>query len=87
VNAMAAGAPDGADEQSLASEMFDLYGAEATVVARDIARIAALAGQTPQARSWIPVLGLIQQRTNGTGASAIDPSQVQFKESRKCVSH
>ena len=56
------GTADGADEQSLARDMIDVHGAEAAVVARDNARIAALAGQRPQARSWIRVLGLIQQR-------------------------
>jgi hypothetical protein len=62
VNEMATGTADGAGEQSLARDMIDVHGAEAAVVARDNARTAALAGQTPQARSWIRVLGLIQQR-------------------------
>jgi hypothetical protein len=59
---MATGTANGADEQSLARDMIDVHGAEAAVVARDNARTAALAGQTPRARSWIRVLGLIQQR-------------------------
>lgn len=52
-----------ADEQSLARDMIDVHGAEAAFVARDNARAAALAGQKPQARSWIRVLGLIQRET------------------------
>ncbi|HXC29336.1 MAG TPA: hypothetical protein VNV38_15370 [Stellaceae bacterium] len=59
---MATGTADDTDEKSLARDMIDVHGAEAAVVARDNARTAALAGQTPQARSWIRVLGLIQQR-------------------------
>ena len=62
MNAMATGTADDTDEKSLARDMIDVHGAEAAVVARDNARTAALAGQTPQARSWIRVLGLIQQR-------------------------
>ena len=62
MNVRATGTADSADEQSLARDMIDVHGAEAAVVARDNARTAALAGQTPQARSWIRVLGLIQQR-------------------------
>jgi hypothetical protein len=59
---MATGIADGADGQSLACDMIDVHGAEAVIVARDNARIAALAGQKPQAKSWIRVLGIIQQR-------------------------
>lgn len=62
MNVMATGTANGAEERSLARDMIDVHGAEAEVVARDNARTAALAGQTPQARSWIRVLGLIQQR-------------------------
>jgi hypothetical protein len=80
VNVTATGTANDADEQSLARAMVDVHGAEAAVVARDNARAAALAGQKPQARSWIRVLGLIQQRTNSAGAGANDPSQGPFKE-------
>jgi hypothetical protein len=62
VNAMAAGTAEGTDDQPLARDMIDVHGTRAAVVARGNARTAALAGQTPQARSWIRVLGLIQQR-------------------------
>jgi hypothetical protein len=65
VSSTAAGATDGADEQSLARDMIDVHGEEAAVVARDNARTAALAGQRPQAKSWIRVVGIIQgQRTD-----------------------
>lgn len=59
---MAIGTADVADEQSLARDMIDVHGPKATIVARDNARAAALAGQRPQAKFWIRVLGLIQQR-------------------------
>ena len=59
---MATGTPDGADEASLARDMVDVHGLKAALVARDNARAAALAGQRPQAKFWIRVLGLIQQR-------------------------
>lgn len=62
MNVVTTGTADGVDEPSLARDMIDVHGAEAAVVARDNARTATLAGQTPQARSWIRVLGLIQQR-------------------------
>jgi hypothetical protein len=77
---MAAGTAEGTDDQPLARDMIDVHGTRAAVVARDNARTAALAGQPPQARSWIRVLGLIQQRTNSAGAGANDPSQGPFKE-------
>ena len=70
MNVMATGTADGADEQSLASDMIDVHGPKAAVVARDNARAAALAGQKPQARSWIRVLGLIQQRGTVQGVAA-----------------
>jgi hypothetical protein len=58
----AAGTAEGVDEQSLARDMIEVHGAEAAVVARDNAHAAAMAGQRPQARYWIRVLGIIQQR-------------------------
>ena len=59
---MASDAAHGDDEQLLARDMIEVHGAEAVVVARDNARTAALAGQRPQARHWIRVLGIIQRR-------------------------
>jgi len=56
-----AGAANGADDRSLARDMLDVHGLRAAVVARDNARAAALAGQRPQAKFWIRVLGLVQQ--------------------------
>jgi hypothetical protein len=49
------------DERLLARNMIDVHGAEAAAVARSNARGAALARQPVQAKSWIRVLGLIQQ--------------------------
>jgi hypothetical protein len=59
-------AAGGADERSLARDMLDVHGLKAAVVARDNARAAALAGQRPQAKFWIRVLGLIQQSSADT---------------------
>jgi hypothetical protein len=52
---------DGDDELLLARDMIDVHGASAAGVARDNVRAAALAGQRPQARRWLRVLGMIQQ--------------------------
>lgn len=52
---------DGDDEQLLARDMIDVHGALAAGVARDNVRAAALAGQRPQTRHWLRVLGMIQQ--------------------------
>jgi hypothetical protein len=63
MNFIATGGADNADEQSLARDMIgEVHGADAAIVARDNARTAALAGQRPQARSWVRVLGIIQRR-------------------------
>ena len=78
-----ADAADVADERSLARDMLDVHGLKAAVVARDNARAAALAGQRPQAKFWIRVLGLIQQsgtdleeRRGATGCrSTASPTQ------------
>jgi hypothetical protein len=67
MSVMATGAADSTDEQSLAGDMVDVHGPKAAVVARDNARAAALAGQGPQAKFWIRVLGLIQQRGTDKG--------------------
>jgi hypothetical protein len=45
--------------------MIEVHGVEAATVARNNARVAALAGQPIQAKSWIRVLGLIQRQLAG----------------------
>jgi hypothetical protein len=65
----------GADEQSLARDMIDVHGTEAAIVARDNARVAALAGQKPQARSWIRVLDIIQRRQTSDETAIPVPHQ------------
>jgi hypothetical protein len=57
---------DGSDEQRLARGIIAVHGPEAATVARGNARSAALAGQPMQAKSWIRVLGVIQQQQAGT---------------------
>ncbi len=52
---------EGAGEQLLARDMIDVHGTEAAAVARGNARTAALAGEPSRAKSWIRVLGIIQQ--------------------------
>jgi hypothetical protein len=52
---------DGDDGVSLAHDMIDVHGASAAGVARNNVRTAALAGQRPQTRHWLRVLGMIQQ--------------------------
>lgn len=61
-----------ADERVLARSMIEVHGPRAATVARDNARTAALAGQGQQAKSWLRVVGLIQQRAGG-GASHPGP--------------
>jgi hypothetical protein len=53
------------DELLLARDMIDVHGALAAGVARDNVHAAALAGQRPQARHWIRVLGMIRQIQTG----------------------
>lgn len=60
---------DGDDELLLAQDMIDVHGASAAGVARDNVRAAALAGQRPQARHWIRVLGMIQHIHTGKSAA------------------
>jgi hypothetical protein len=79
VNPIAIGNEDGADEQLLARDMIDVHGAQAAVVARDNARTAALAGQRPQAKSWIRVLGIIQRRRTNAEISLPSPTRGQWK--------
>jgi hypothetical protein len=64
---------DFVDEQSLARDMIDVHGAEAGTVARQNARVAALAGQAVQAKSWIRVLGIIQWRQAGEVSAPTSP--------------
>jgi hypothetical protein len=52
---------DAPDERMLARNMIEVHGMEAATVVRGNARAAALAAQIPQAKSWIRVLGIIQQ--------------------------
>ncbi len=68
-------AADGDDEQLLARYMIDVHGADAAIVARDNVRAAALAGQRPQARHWIRVLGMIQQRHTGGKIPILGPTE------------
>ena len=58
--ALAKQGPDD-DEQLLARKMIDVHGALAASAAQDNVRAATLAGQRPQARHWLRVLGMIQQ--------------------------
>jgi len=62
----------------LLRDMLDAHGPKAAVVARDNARIAALAGQRPQAKFWIRVLGLIQQSGAECGSPLKDDGNVYF---------
>lgn len=55
-------------EHTLARDIIEVHGAEAVAVARENARIAALAGQALRAKSWIRVLGIIQRRQAGQAA-------------------
>jgi hypothetical protein len=57
---------DGSDEQRLARSIIEVHGAQAATIARGNARSAALAGQPSQAKSWIRLLGIIQQQQAGT---------------------
>ena len=48
--------------QSLASEMIEVHGAGAAAIARENARLAAVAARLPQAKRWLRVLDQIQQQ-------------------------
>jgi hypothetical protein len=72
---MALDTADDDDEQLLARDMIEVHGAEAAIVARDNIRAAALAGQRPQARHWIRVLGLIQRRPTGEETPIPSPNE------------
>jgi hypothetical protein len=58
-------APD-TEEETLARKMMDVHGNEAAGVARGNARGAALAGQYARAKSWVKVLGVIQQHSKSS---------------------
>ena len=73
VSSTATETADSAEEQSLAHDMIEVHGADAAVVARDNARTAALAGQRPQAKSWIRVLGIIQRRWTDKNTRPAEP--------------
>jgi hypothetical protein len=62
MTALAEDLADGADEPSLALDMIEVHGTGAAVIARENARIEALAGRAPQAKSWMRILGIIQRR-------------------------
>jgi hypothetical protein len=64
---------DGSDDQALARDIIEVHGQEAATIARKNARAAALAGQAAQAKSWIGVLGIIQQRQAGESAPIPTP--------------
>jgi len=59
-------APPGAINESerrrdLARDMIAVHGPEAAHMARENARLAAVAGQAAQARDWLRTLDIIQQ--------------------------
>ena len=59
---------DGADDQTLARDMIEVHGREAATVARENARVAALAGQAARAKQWITVLGFVPRQLAGRGS-------------------
>jgi hypothetical protein len=75
---------DGSDDQTLARDMIDVHGREAATVARENARAAALAGQAPQAKSWIKVLGIIQRQLadNASPIRATDDPPASSQDDR-----
>jgi hypothetical protein len=64
--------------------MIDVHGPEAATVARENARDAALAGQAPQAKSWIKVLGFIQRQLtdNASPIRATDDPPARSRDDR-----
>ena len=60
-----------AAEVSLAREMVAVHGTDAAIVARNNARIEALAGEGARAKFWIRVLGIIQRQQTGKTPSAL----------------
>jgi hypothetical protein len=59
-----------AAEVSLAREMVEVHGTDAAIVARNNARVEALAGEGARAKFWIRVLGIIQRQQTGKTSSA-----------------
>jgi hypothetical protein len=58
---------DTTDDQSrrsndLARDMIEVYGDPAVAVARENARVAALAGDIVKARGWLRIVGCIQRQ-------------------------
>ena len=66
---MTAAPPSAVDESErrgdLARDMIAVHGPEAARVARENARLAAVAGQAAQAREWIRTLDIIQRLCPG----------------------
>jgi len=63
---------DGDDAWSLARDMIEVHGVvAAAAVARENARAAARDGQVTRAKSWIKVLGVIQQHLSGGASSTV----------------
>lgn len=56
---------DDVAKRGLAHDIIAVHGTGAAAVARQNARAAALAGQPAQAKSWIAVLGSIQEQQSG----------------------
>ncbi len=61
------------DKETIAHDMIDVHGTEASTVARANARAAALAGQAARAKSWIRVLGMIQRHQTNKAAPSWGP--------------
>jgi len=51
--------------RDLARDMIAVHGPEAARVARENARLAAVAGQAAQARDWLRTLDIIQRLCSG----------------------
>ena len=62
--------PNEIDISALARDIAEVHGKRAAAVARENARIAALASQPARAKFWIKVLGMIQRQE---AAEARDP--------------
>jgi hypothetical protein len=69
-------APPATDDETLARDMIAVHGAEAAAVARGNARSAALGGQGAQAKSWLRIVGLIQQYQTDSALAAQGPGNV-----------
>jgi hypothetical protein len=56
---------------ALACDMIEVHGPDAATIARDNARTAAIAGQALQAKSWLALVGIIQQRVAALSSQAL----------------